>query len=156
MKIKKVKCLKEQKKCSIHNKINTHWPVSHLLDLLLCPAALCPPSSAEGNPADSRLLVLSWCPEWNCWRNLLKMHRCNMTMFWRVFCQPAEREVNPPQSKLTSLPCLSVCPPWLSIQLFNSSGAKHVSCLCYFCKMYWSQHWPRVASCVQKSVSNLQ
>lgn len=103
----------------------TRWQtftVSHLLDLLLCTAALCPFSRAVGNPSN-KSLVVSWFREENCWRILLKTHRCNMTML-DVFCQPPQIEVNPSQSKLTSHPPL--CPPWLS-NMFNSSGARGVS-----------------------------
>lgn len=125
---------------------NPCWPadISHLPDMLLCQAALCPWSRAVGTPDSSGF----WFPEENCWRNLLKMHRCgNTTMMWCVFCQLLTREVNPPQTKLTSHPRLS---PWLSLKLKHLTPVMPVGSAVYFhlswpknCMYspFWFHHW---------------
>lgn len=51
----------------------------YLLDVFLCPAAVCPFSRVVGK-TDSSPLVVSWCLEWTAWMNFLKMHLCNMIM----------------------------------------------------------------------------
>lgn len=83
----------------------------YLLDVFLCPAAVCPFSRVVGK-TDSSPLVVSWCLEWTAWMNFLKMHLCNMIMVWESAVPPGrERKVKSAQSKPTSFASipLTVC-----------------------------------------------